>query len=190
VPEVKDAVVEPDADRTQLVGFVVVSEPVSVHALRERAAAMLPEVMVPGRFHLMTEFPLTRNGKVDRALLAAMLQPRGEAPVPEAGDTTARVSAAWREVLNQDTVPADVNFFDLGGQSVAMFKLQDALERLTGVRPTVVALFRHTTITDQVALIDAQATTKTDSGQVQDSVAQTRALRYARRRRAQGREQS
>jgi hypothetical protein len=50
-------------------------------------------------------------------------------------------------------VPFDVNFFDLGGNSLTMYRLCDALEALTGTRPSVVALFRHTTVAAQAALI-------------------------------------
>ncbi|MCC9708340.1 acyl carrier protein [Streptomyces sp. MNU76] len=52
-------------------------------------------------------------------------------------------------------MPSDVNFFDLGGHSLAMFKLQDALERHCGLRPSIVALFQETTVRAQVALIRA-----------------------------------
>ncbi|WYB30785.1 phosphopantetheine-binding protein [Streptomyces sp. SM1P] len=39
------------------------------------------------------------------------------AVVAPASDPVAQVSAAWAEVLEIATVPADVNFFDLGGHS-------------------------------------------------------------------------
>ncbi|MEV5957081.1 non-ribosomal peptide synthetase [Streptomyces sp. NPDC051987] len=70
-----------------------------------------------------------------------------------AAGPTAAVAAAWAEVLKVADVPVDINFFDLGGHSLAMFQLQDALERHTGSRPAIVALFRHTTVAAQAALI-------------------------------------
>ena len=66
---------------------------------------------------------------------------------------TAAVAAAWAEVLKVSNVPTDVNYFDLGGHSLTMFHLQDALERRTGSRPSVVTLFRHTTVAAQAALL-------------------------------------
>ncbi|MGK5695115.1 acyl carrier protein, partial [Streptomyces sp. URMC 128] len=68
-------------------------------------------------------------------------------------DLTARVAAAWAEVLGIAEVPPAVNFFDLGGHSLLMFRLQDALEAHTGVRPSPVDLFRHTTVTAQARLV-------------------------------------
>ncbi len=68
-------------------------------------------------------------------------------------DTTGRVSAAWAEVLKRKNVPIEVNFFDLGGHSFKLFELQNALERHTGVRLSIVALFSHTTVAAQATLI-------------------------------------
>ncbi|MDG5805155.1 non-ribosomal peptide synthetase [Streptomyces ossamyceticus] len=114
--------------------------------------------------------------------------PDGGTPprAPGGGDPSAGVAAAWAEVLKVTDVPGDVNFFDLGGHSLAMFQLQDALERHTGTRPPIVALFRHTTVSAQVALIrDGGA----DAGDVEadarrSAARRARALR-ARRHRAQ-----
>lgn len=63
------------------------------------------------------------------------------------------MTAAWSEVLGVATVPPDVNFFDLGGHSLAMFNLQNALERRCGMRPSIVSLFQETTVAAQIALI-------------------------------------
>jgi acyl carrier protein len=100
-------------------------------------------------------FPRTTNGKIDRARLRQIAAERERAPsAPVTGDElTARVSAAWSEVLEVPDVPVDANFFDLGGHSLAVFKLQDALDRHVGTRPSMVALFQHTTVATQTALI-------------------------------------
>jgi acyl carrier protein len=135
--------------------------------------------MVPGELRVLPELPRNRNGKLDRALLRTLASeppaieplaagspsaepPSAQSPPVQApaahltGDPlTAQVTAAWAEVLGRPTVPSDVNFFDLGGHSLAMFKLQDALEQHCGLRPSIVALFQETTVTAQVALIRA-----------------------------------
>jgi amino acid adenylation domain-containing protein len=65
----------------------------------------------------------------------------------------AQVAAAWAEILNLTDVPVEADFFDLGGHWLSVFQLQEALENHTGTRPPVVALFRHTTVSAQAALI-------------------------------------
>ncbi|MGW8784037.1 non-ribosomal peptide synthetase [Streptomyces sp. NPDC055796] len=163
---VREAVVVPDAAGTSLTGFVLApSDPVPApDVLRELLATRLPAVMVPARIVVLDAFPRTVNGKADRAALQARAveQP---APAPRApaapaapapvspGDLTAMVAAAWSEVLKTPHVPLDVNFFDLGGHSLAMFQLREALERHTGKRPPVIALFKHTTVAAQAAML-------------------------------------
>ncbi|MEV6357096.1 amino acid adenylation domain-containing protein [Streptomyces hydrogenans] len=205
-PGVREAVVVPDPDGDRLAGFVVTDDPSGLPALRARLAATLPEAAVPAVLRAMDAFPVTVNGKADRAALTALLAPAaapaspspapavpasvptGPAPAPEA-DTLARVADAWAEVLAVETVPADVNFFDLGGHSLLVIRLQDALESRTGVRLSVVDLFRGSTVRAQSELIRAGAAAGPAAGTGPDLRAERarreRAAR-ARRQRVQG----
>ena len=155
VPGVRDAAVVPDASGARLAGFLLASPDTDPGAVRARLAETLPAIMVPARLQVVDRFPVTVNGKVDRAALSATgpeVAPVAVAPGGE-GATSTGVAAAWAEVLKLDTVPSEVNFFDLGGHSLTMFELQDALERHTGSRPSMVALFRYTTVAAQTSLI-------------------------------------
>jgi len=176
-PGVQDATVVPDGQRTNLVAFLIAASGVSVPAIRSHLAATMPPELIPAHIEVLPEFPLTTNGKVDRARLAALAEkatptaqaddtPPGRAPEPgPAGafpegrdDTLGRVAAAWSAVLDRPDIPTEVNFFELGGHSLALFQLQDALETHTGVRPSVVDLFRHTTIVAQTAAVRGSRT--------------------------------
>ena len=159
VPGVRDAVVVPNAAQTALTGFVLASAATTSEFVRGHLADRLPPAIIPARIHVLERFPLTVNGKVDRGRLRTLAAENRAASLPPAtaagspSDATAGVTAAWAEVLKLSDIPADANFFDLGGHSLAMFQLQDALERHTGTRPSVVALFRHTTVAAQSTLI-------------------------------------
>ncbi|HET9254210.1 MAG TPA: amino acid adenylation domain-containing protein [Pseudonocardiaceae bacterium] len=160
-PGVRDAVVVIDSERSRLTGFVLASSGVTAKSIREHLAGRLSTVMVPAQVKVLDEFPRTMNGKVDRSVLRATAeveQPTAAraAAVPGSTrdeDTTTQVAAAWAEVLAVPDIPTDVNFFDLGGHSLAIFRLQDALELHTGTRPSIVDLFRHTTVSAQAAVI-------------------------------------
>lgn len=154
---VQEAVVLPDAQGTGLIGFVASREGADPVALRRALAEQLPPAMVPGELRVLPELPRNLNGKLDRALLRTLATepPAARPPAAPLSDDplTAQVAAAWSDVLGVATVPLDVNFFDFGGNSLAMFKLQDALERHCGLRPSVVSLFQETTVTAQATLI-------------------------------------
>jgi acyl-coenzyme A synthetase/AMP-(fatty) acid ligase len=73
-PSVAQAVVLTQGSRSDqtLVAYVQPSDvDFDVTRARRYAAEKLPYYMVPGAFHVMDEFPLTPNGKIDRAALAA-----------------------------------------------------------------------------------------------------------------------
>jgi amino acid adenylation domain-containing protein len=204
VPGVDDAAVVTDAHHTRLVGFVVCSAGLTEADITGRLGSVLPRAMVPADIHLVDVLPRTFRGKVDRARLRAEAdRPVGTVDRPIrtdgtadratdvtagtlAGDLEVRVAAAWAEVLRRVDIPLDANFFDLGGHSLAMFRLQDALERQTGVRPSVVALFRHTTVSAQAGLIRGGGTDAVASmaSSRQSAAREARELR-ARRLRAE-----
>lgn len=72
-PAVVDAVVSAVPDDTgsnRLVAVVLTRQPITAGQLRRGCAAELPGYAVPTAFRLVAEFPLTPNGKVDRAALS------------------------------------------------------------------------------------------------------------------------
>ncbi|MFK0180692.1 amino acid adenylation domain-containing protein [Streptomyces xanthochromogenes] len=86
-------------------------------------------------------------------------QPHSPAATPApALDRTAmtdRVAAAWREVLDVDTVPYDANFFDVGGDSLLLIVLLDTLSGLTDRELEAADLFQHSTVEAQADLLAA-----------------------------------
>ncbi|MFB9840138.1 non-ribosomal peptide synthetase, partial [Actinoallomurus acaciae] len=95
----------------------------SPEELRAHLAERLPAYLVPGRFTAHTRLPLTRNGKVDRAALAALRPPAPVtgAPSHEPGGSdpvTELLASVWAKALGAERVGADDDFFELGGDSL------------------------------------------------------------------------
>ncbi|OZM72250.1 hypothetical protein CFN78_14595 [Amycolatopsis antarctica] len=115
-------------------------------ALRAHAAAVLPEYMVPAVFVLIDRFPLSRNGKIDRAALPA---PAGEKTSggTEPGTPVERVLAdAVASVLGRAEVGATDDFFALGGDSVLSIQVVGRA-REAGLIITAREVFEHRTVT-------------------------------------------
>ncbi|MDI1431311.1 non-ribosomal peptide synthetase/type I polyketide synthase [Polyangium sorediatum] len=118
--------------------------------LRER----LPEYMVPASFVVLESMPTNLNGKIDRGRLPAP-PPPAPAPQPAApaaatttspADLTARIAAIWRAVLGVAEIDIDVPFFEAGGHSLSLARVQSALAAELGVDIDVVTLMRMPTI--------------------------------------------
>ncbi|MFE2940763.1 amino acid adenylation domain-containing protein, partial [Streptomyces sp. NPDC059255] len=116
----------------RLVAYVVPVEPggVDAAALREHAAAVLPDYMVPSAFVALDRIPLNANGKVDRAALPAPGPAAGaEDGTGDGGYVAPRagleevLAGIWAEVLGAERVGAHDNFFDLGGDSILSIQL-------------------------------------------------------------------
>ncbi len=117
--------------------------------LRDLCRRRLPEVMVPSAFVFLAVLPVTPNGKLDRAAL-----PRPSAPVsggpavfvgPRQG-IESTLAAIWQETLHVDRVGLHDSFFDLGGHSLLLFRVQGLVNERCGRRIAPLDLFRYPTI--------------------------------------------
>jgi amino acid adenylation domain-containing protein len=153
-PDVKDAAVLARGDKLAdryLVGYVTLTDRASVptsEELRAHLRAVLPEHMVPSTFVMLREFPLTRNGKLDRKSLPApdldvSLSCNYVAPQ---GDVEVGLAAIWKTVLNVDRVGRHDNFFELGGHSLTGMKLIGRVKHAFGVSLPMGVFFRYPTI--------------------------------------------
>jgi hypothetical protein len=95
--------------------------------------------------------------------VAAAAQPAEAAP--PRGELERTAAAAWREVLGRDDVGVNDNFFEIGGHSLLLARLQDVLEKALGREVPLVDLFRRPTIRSFAASLDAGAATAEGSAE-------------------------
>ncbi|MGH8349090.1 MAG: non-ribosomal peptide synthetase, partial [Pseudomonas sp.] len=109
----------------QLVGYVVGlegSEREAAAELRPYLRERLPDYMVPQRWVVLEQMPLTSSGTIDRKRLPEPSGAGAGALEQEAGGEWSPVeelvAGIWSEVLRRGTVGKDENFFELGGHSL------------------------------------------------------------------------
>ncbi|MFJ9178091.1 amino acid adenylation domain-containing protein [Streptomyces sp. NPDC102360] len=167
-PSVTGAVVLPYAvedGAKRLAAHLTVSAPLDITELRGFLAESLPDSHVPSFFRTLDAFPLTANGKVDRAMLptpdeiVAAEQPAFTAPRDAAEELVARV---WAELLGLDRVGALDDFFALGGTSLQLTRLAARLRAASGEKISLRGLFAATTVEAQAALVAAPAAAGAD----------------------------
>ncbi|HVT15951.1 MAG TPA: non-ribosomal peptide synthase/polyketide synthase [Thermoanaerobaculia bacterium] len=173
-PRVKEAVVVARSARDDaagdklLVAYVVaapassaspdLSAPLDTEELRAFLLTRLPDYMVPTVLVEIAAMPLGGNGKLDRAAL----------PPPEAGraarayvaprnELERAIGAAWREILGLDRIGVQESFFEMGGNSLLLARLQSRLRQALGRDIPILELFRHPTIEGLARSLGGQA---------------------------------
>lgn len=155
-PEVADAVVLLRDDLpggAGLVGYCRLRAEAGADApqrWREACEESLPAYMVPAALVALETFPLTANGKLDRAALprpAASAEQPGE-DVPESedqlqGPVEQLIAQVWSEVLGSVRIRPTDSFFRLGGHSLLAIKLVARLKQELGLSVRVTAVYEH-----------------------------------------------
>ncbi|MFX0592795.1 amino acid adenylation domain-containing protein [Melissospora conviva] len=130
--------------RPVLVGYVTPAG-VDVTRLRAHLADRLPGYMVPSAIVVLDRLPRGERGKADRAALPPPVATTAGHAAPSS-ELERMVAAIWREVLMVEHVGTDENFFEIGGHSLLMVRVQTRLGEQLGRPVPVVDLFRHPTV--------------------------------------------
>ncbi|KGJ97526.1 non-ribosomal peptide synthetase [Colwellia psychrerythraea] len=144
---VKEAVVLAKESSTgpRLVAYVG-GDDISALTLKQALSQHLPDYMVPSVITVLTQLPVTTNGKIDRQNLP---EPQWnssnnyQAPISTIGQ---KVTNIWAQVLGIERVGMKDNFFDLGGHSLLLGQMQQQLEAEFEVKLTMLDLFNMTSV--------------------------------------------
>ena len=149
-PEVADAAAElrdMDGITREIAAYVTLragatlSGPDVIAFLRQ----YLPAYMIPRACMILDQFPLTANGKLDRAALPKPHQttPPTSAAVDFESETVRGIAGLWSELLGAPARDLDENFFDAGGYSLLALRLLEQVRLRFGVDVPI-----HTFLTD------------------------------------------
>ncbi|MEP7183680.1 MAG: amino acid adenylation domain-containing protein, partial [Betaproteobacteria bacterium] len=140
LPAVREAVIVvhgTTTDDRRLTAYVVPADataPDAAHLWRELRRT-LPEYMIPAAFVFLAAWPLTPNGKIDRAKLpdpGDLEQQRTGWHVPPRDPSQQMVAQVWEELLGVRSIGIHDSFFDLGGHSLLAAQMVDRVERVCG----------------------------------------------------------
>jgi acyl carrier protein len=169
-PSVKSAAVGIHPDATgdkRLVAYIVPdagsngapAQAELVPALRQHLRIRMPEYMVPSDYVLLEAMPLTPNGKLNRKALPAPTFERVAATgnfVGAQSPIEKTLTEIWSKELGLSQVSVTDNFFDLGGHSLLLIRVQTRLNEELKSNVSVVELFQHPTIRALAAHLAAQ----------------------------------
>ena len=141
----------------------------SANSLRNFLREKLPAYMIPASFFRLEALPLTPNGKLDRQALfrrndsSSQLEEIHLAP---RGRLEQIIAGIWQEILRVEKVGRHSNFFDLGGHSLILIKVQSKLQAAFAADIELIELFQYPTVASLAKHLSRQ---KDDGSSIQQN---------------------
>ena len=161
LPNISAAVVTISPDTTnvpRLTAYLVGSASLGARNTEKVRASLekqLPRYMIPERFVWLDAMPLTPNGKIDRNSLS--IPPQSEICLtnahPPSSELERELATIWEDVLQRSVVDVRSDFFEIGGDSLAVLSLFATIEARFGQRLTVDVLAGGLTISSLAQIL-------------------------------------
>ncbi|MDK8182713.1 non-ribosomal peptide synthetase [Paenibacillus sp. UMB4589-SE434] len=148
----------------RIVAYVVSADkPLEPAALQLYLRDKLPEYMLPAAVVEVPHIPLTHNGKIAIEQLPEpdMFIDRGctSEMVPPATPLQQTIAEVWRHHLHIKEIGIHDNFFEAGGHSLLLLRVQQHLEEVLMREIQVVDLFKYPTISLLACYLEGRDTT-------------------------------
>jgi amino acid adenylation domain-containing protein len=142
----------------QLIAYVLPRGPgIETADITAFLRARLPAFLVPAAIVVLECWPLTANGKIDRAALPAPNSGNDASPDSDdapRGRTEEIVATNFCSVLGRASVGRNASFFDLGGHSLLAAQLTTRLNAAFAAALTVRDLFDRPTVAELAARLE------------------------------------
>lgn len=187
IQQIRQCVVYPFTDalgHKSLVAFIITDGTIDGETAKMMLTGLLPAFMIPSQILLVPGFPLTINGKVDRAKLFELLHDtrsrsdnklsfrKPSSPVEE------RIHEIWCEVLDLPVIDCNDNFFSIGGDSIKLIRLVSKMKNRFGIDVEFSKFYELPTIEKMAALITKRSTSP-DSQRMANVEAELKKLKTA-----------
>lgn len=153
-PGIKNNIIaskEINEGRKVLVSYILTDDnEIDIKSLKIYLNSLLPDYMIPNYFLKVNSFPLTPSGKIDIRALPLPSKPLHEADTNNkillTDDTEEKLILVWKELLGVNDISLNDNFFDLGGDSLLMGRLQIKIRSILEEQINIVELYQYPTI--------------------------------------------
>ncbi len=126
--------------------------------VRAKLKELLPNIMIPAGFVVLSDFPLTNNNKIDvrKLPLPKITRSLSELDyVHPSNGMECTMQSIWQRVLEQDQISVTDSYFSLGGNSLQIPQLLHLIYQEMGVLITIRDFIMHNHIRELVLLIQS-----------------------------------
>ena len=162
-PQINEAVVivreEPDENK-HLVAYFTTLDGTNIKQELRVHLTNLPKYMMPSAFVHLKFFPRTPNGKIDRNALPNAFENGNEVSEDSLSKLERLLSDIWKKILHVESVGNKDNFFDLGGDSLGIARIQTMIEKELAAKISVTDLLQNPTISQLAQHLNQQTNAK------------------------------
>ncbi|MBA9011749.1 non-ribosomal peptide synthetase [Clostridium saccharobutylicum] len=146
--KVKEAIVvdkKDDSGNKYLCAYVVSKEKVSQKEIKEFLKKEFPSYMIPSHIMQLESMPVNSNGKVDRkALPSPNVSDLNYEYIAPKNNIEEKISKVWSKILGIKNISTDLNFFEIGGNSLKAISVVSRLTKEFSI--SINDIFKYPTI--------------------------------------------
>jgi amino acid adenylation domain-containing protein len=161
-------------DVVRIIAYVVSDLNISFDDLKKHLTQFLPEYMIPNSFITLDKIPLTPNGKADLKALPIPEQSSSIQPVVIGENKSDviedKIKSIWKDLLGIDNIGLNDNFFDAGGNSLLMGRMQLKINHTFQENISIVDVFQYPTIASLARLIGKKSESSKTSAQKNSAI--------------------
>ncbi|WP_428231982.1 amino acid adenylation domain-containing protein [Flavobacterium sp.] len=160
--QIKEAIVVADTDEfnsKSLKAYIVTTETLSLEQLRTFLKNRIPYYSIPSEFIALKQLPLTINGKIDKKRLKNVsgikITSEKEYVAPETQKEKVIIQIIATELrIEASTISILDNFFDMGANSIKIFKILNEINKELGIDVRIVSLFENPNVEEFVQYLN------------------------------------
>lgn len=142
--------------RERLIAYVIGPDSLNEMAWARHLALSLPAYMIPSQVIVLSQWPLTPNGKIDRSALPKPEEVNSIPFVAPRNDIEAQLAQIWCEVLGLSKLSVLDNFFAVGGNSLLAVRIIARMEKHFGHDFALSMLFSAQSIAELAQRVNHQ----------------------------------
>lgn len=152
------SIIHESNNKKHIITYYVTNDSIDENALLDYLRSSLPLYMIPSKLIQVKKIPINNNGKIDRSKLPAISFIDTSVPMVEPRTKTEiNLKNIWENLFNQKNISIDMDFFDLGGDSLLAIKLSSLIFLEFNVNISMQDVFANPTIALLSNIIDIQA---------------------------------
>lgn len=131
--------------KKRLAAYLICNKKINTVDLCDWLIDRLPHYMIPNRFVMVDNFPLTLNGKIDKEKLSLIDNSNytinKDLEIKD-NEVEKRIIQIWKEVLGVEKIELEDNFFDLGGNSIKLVTLRNLINKQFRLSVALIDLYK------------------------------------------------